>query len=251
MVRAYTYKLLRSPFLYLGIAGVIGLCCTNFLNYGFTHGDVVGHVEVFFIIGIYRKAMTVFAALPFAANFADEWTNGVSVSCVSRRGVKRYAAANFLFCAVSAWLTVFLGMMVFCGLYSLVVPFYEPDGNPHGSLFGWLLDEGRGEIYLTLRILVFSVSCAMWAAMGMALSALFPNRYVAVSAPFVASYVVERVTIQFPDRLNLWYLSISAVSFESDLLGLLYCVGMFLAISAACGIVFGYLVRRRVQNGFT
>jgi hypothetical protein len=251
MIRAYGYKLLRSPLWLTGILGVAALCCTNFWNYGVFSGDVVKHINVFFNIGVYRKAMTVFAALPFAGNFAEEWTNGVTVSCTVRRGVRRYAAANFFCCFVSALVTVFFGMMLFAGLYALVVPVYKPDGNPYTFIFGKYLTRGQGWRFLILRIGVFSVSCAMWAVVGMLLSVLFPNRYVAIGAPLVASYLIERITLRFPDNLNLWYLSLSLITAKSDWLGFLYCTGIFLIITAVCGIAFVRLVRRRVQNELT
>ncbi len=248
MLRAYMYKSLRSPLLYIGIIGVIALCCTNFMTYGFFHGDVVSHVRNFLDVGLYRKAMAVFGALPFAANFAEEWGNGATMQIASRKGIISYAAANVIFCAVYAIVTVFAGMMIFCGIYSLFVPVYEPAGNPYGFIFGQFLKNGHGEIFLTLRIFIFSVSCAMWSILGMLISAIFPNKYVAICAPFVASYVIERITIQFPSNLNLWYLSLSFVAFENDLLGFIYCVGIFAVISATCGIAFANLVRKRVQN---
>ncbi len=248
MLRAYIYKLLRSPLLYIGIIGVIALCCTNFLTYDFFRGDVVSHVRNFLDVGLYRKAMAVFGALPFAANFAEEWGNGITMQVVSRKGIFSYAAANLIFCGVCAIVTVFAGMMIFCGIYSLFVPVYEPNGNPYGFIFGQFLKSGHGEIFLMLRALIFSVSCAMWSISGMLISAIFPNKYVAICAPFVASYMVERITIGFPGNLNLWYLSLSFVSFKSDLLGFIYCVGIFAAISAVCGIAFVHLVRKRVRN---
>lgn len=248
MFKAYMYKLLRSSLLYVGIIGVTALCCTNFLTYNFTHGTVVSHVQNFLDIGLYRKAMTVFGALPFTANFADEWTSGMTVHCIVRKGIRKYAVMNILFCAATAMFTVFCGMMLFCVFYSFFVPVYIPNGNPYGFIFGQFLSNNQGGIYLTLRILIFSASCAMWAITGMLLSAFLTNKYVAICAPFVASYVVERITIQFPGDLNLWYLSLSFVTFKSDLIGFLYCIGIFAAISAFCGIAFVYLVRKRVQN---
>ncbi len=248
MVRAYMYKLLRSPLLYISIIGVMVLCSTNFLTYGFFYGDVVSHIRNFLDVGQYRKAMTVFGALPFAANFAEEWENGVMLQIVSRKGFFSYAAANVIFCAVAAMITVFAGMMIFCGIYSLFVPFYEQDENPYSLIFGQFLKNGHGGIFLTLRILIFSVSCAMWSVMGMLLSAIFPNKFVAICAPFVASYMIERLTIQFPDHLNLWYISLSFVTFKSDFVGFMYCVGIFAAISVVCSIAFVHLVRKRVQN---
>ncbi len=251
MVRAYMYKLLRSPLFYIGIAGIAALCCTNFLTYGLFYGDVVSHIRNFLDVGQYRKAIAVFGALPFAANFAEEWGNGITLQIVSRKGVFSYSMANVVFCAVCTMVTVFAGMMIFSWVYSLFVPIYVPNGNPYHLIFGRFLESGHGGIFLTLKILVFAVSCAMWSVMGMLMSAIFPNKFVAICTPFVASYVVERITIQFPDHLNLWYISLSFVKFNSDFVGFMYCVGMFAAISAVCSIAFVHLVRKRVQNEIT
>lgn len=248
MFKAYMYKLMHSPLLCVGIIGVMVLCCTNFLTYDFTRGTVVSHVQNFLDIGLYRKVMTVFGALPFTANFADEWTSGTTVNCIVRKGIKKYVTANILFCTATTMFTVFCGMMLFCIGYSFFVPVYIPNSNPYDFIFGQFLFNNQGDIYLTLRILIFSASCAMWSMTGMLLSALLTNKYVAICAPFVASYVVERITIQFPADFNLWYLSLSFVSFKSDLIGFLYCFGIFIAISAICGYVFFYLARKRVEN---
>lgn len=205
---------------------------------------------MFLNIGVYRKASAVFSALPFAANFAEEWESNITVFCVARKGVKKYAAANIFFCFASAAITVFLGMTLFCVIYSFFVPLYKPDGNPYFFIFGKFLENGHGAIYLALRTAVFSVSCAVWAVMGMLLSALIPNKYAAICAPFAASYIIERISIQFPapNGDNLWYLSVSAVKSDSDLFGFLYCTGIFVLISALCGLAFYALVRKRVQN---
>ncbi len=249
-LRAYLFKTLRSPLFYTAVFGVMALCSTMFLTESFFRGDVVQNVNIFLHIGVYRKALVVFSALPFAANFAEEWDSRVTVHCVSRKGVRKYAAANIFFCFVTAMLTVFLGMMLFCGIYSFFVPFYLPGGNSYSFIFGKFLSNGHGEIFLTLMILVYAVSCAMWAVMGMLLSALIPNKYVAVCSPFAACYVIERISIQLSGLKgdNLWYLSLSAVHCDSDLLGFLYCTGVFVLISVLCGITFCILVQKRVRN---
>ena len=251
MFNAYTYKLLRSPMLYVGILGVFALCCTNFIRDDFNYRTVLYHMQNFLDIGMYRKVLAVFGALPFTANFAEEWITGITKQCIVRSGVKKYAAANLLLCWFSSMLTVFLGMTFFMGFYSLFVPISEPYVNPYNFLFGQFLHNGHGEIFLLLRTLVFSASCAMWAVMGMLLSVFMPNKFVAICTPLVASYVIERITMQLPGDLNFWYISLSFVyhdTFGSDLLGFLYCVGFFAVIAAVCGMIFYVFLKRKVQN---
>lgn len=251
MFRAYTYKLLHSHLLYVGIMGIAILCCTKYLDGDFGRGTVQYHVAVFLGLAKYRKTIAVFSAFPFAANFADEWTNGVTKHCVVRKGIKKYTAANLMFCWFSAVLVVFLGMTLFMCFDSLFVPLTKIDTNPYTFIFEHFIFEGRGEIYLILTTLVFAASCGMWTVMGMMLSVFFPNKYVAICAPFVASYVVERITMQFPNWFNLHDLALSYIPytyFGSDLLGFIYCVGLFASISTVCGIIFYFSFKKKVQN---
>ena len=251
MIRAYTYKLLRSPLLYIGIIGIAALCCTEFLEGDFGKGSVLYHIRVFLGVAKYRKSIAVFGALPFAANFADEWTSGIAKECIVRKGIKKYAVANLLFCWSSAILTVSLGMALFMCFDSIFVPFTAPDYNPYTSIFESLIYNNRGGTYLLLTTLVFSASCAMWAVMGMLISVFFYNRYVAICTPFVASYVIERFTMQSSAWFNLHNLALSYIPFDyfgSDLLGFLYCVGLFAAIAAVCGVIFYNFLKRKVQN---
>ncbi len=255
MFRAYVYKLFRSPLLYVSILGIACLCSTEFLN-SFGYGSVVYHIEIFLGLAKYRKAVAVFGALPFTANFADEWTNGVVKECIIRRNIKKYAAANLLFCWFSTMLTVLLGMWLFMCFDSLSAPWNIVDNNPYAFIFEGLKYNGHEHLYLLLITSVFSADCAAWAVTGMLLSAFFPNKYVAICTPFVASYVIERITtaLRSPwlDLYNLATSYIPASFFNgSDLLGFLYCVGIFAAIAAVCGIIFYFVVKRKVQNGLT
>lgn len=249
MTRAYLFKLFRSPLTYIAIIGTAALCFTNgIINRDFYVGTVAYHVDLFLHLDAYRKLLPVFGALPFTANFADEWKSGVTINCALRRGVKKYAAANVLFCAATSLLTVVLGMLLYAFIYSLFIPLYAEYTDPFTFLLGRLLTGGLGWLYMIFQIFIFACSCSMWAVMGMLLSALMPNKYVAIASPFVASYIVERITIQFPPRLNLWLLSLAAMEWKSDLAGVLYTVGIFAAISTVCGILFYIVVRKRVRN---
>ena len=89
----------------------------------------------------------------------------------------------------------------------------------------------------------------MWSVMGLVLSAFFPNKYIAISAPFVASYVVERIAMKLPEMFNLWHISLSyPIPNQNPVAVFLYAIGLFALIITAFGIVFAAVVKRRVQN---
>ena len=251
MCRAYLYKLFRSPLSYFAVLGVAAVCATNFFNGWIGAGDVVNHMEVFLGLDAYRKIIAVLGALPFTANFAEEWNEAVTLHCVARRGIKKYSFSNVLFCWITSLLAVFLGMMLFTAVYSFFIPIYTPNPNPKPTPYGVFLDTGYPMLYLTARISIFSASCAMWSVMGLLLSAFFPNKYIAICSPFVASYVIERITIQFPDLLNLHALSLSYMDERiAPMPAFLYSLGVFAVISLICGSAFYLLVRKRVQCEF-
>ena len=248
--RAQFYKLIRNPLFYIGIVGIALLCATKWLpgRYASRGADVRFEISYMLDITTVRKMIAILGALPFAANFADEWTSRVTIGCISRCGVKRYAVSNVVICFVSSLAAVFLGIMLYAVGLSFFLPVFADTNNPMSLLEQTLLRGGVPWVYIMYRILPFAASCAMWSVMGMMLTSFFPNKFVGICAPFVASYVIERITMQFPSPFNLWHVSLLYLGWENIWLQLLYCVGMFAAIAAVCGVVFVIMVKRRVQN---
>ena len=82
----------------------------------------------------------------------------------------------------------------------------------------------------------------------MMLTGFFPNKFVGICTPFVASYVIERLTWKFPETINLYNISLGFVEWENIWLQQLYCIGFFAALAAVFGTVFVLMVKRRVQN---
>lgn len=247
--RAYLYKLLHDPLFYIGIFGTALLCvCRQIPKNASLCRDVAMEINVLLDISTLRKMIAIFGALPFAANFADEWTNHVTIGCVSRRGVKEYAVSNAVMCFISSLVTVFSGMMLFAGVQSFFKPVFIDSGNPMNILSETLLRGGAPWVYITYRVFVFAASCAMWSVMGMTLTSFFPNKYVGLCSPFVASYILERFSMQLPPNFNLWYVSLSNLSWENVWGQFFYSVGLFAALAAVCGLVFVIMVKRRVQN---
>lgn len=253
MLRGYLYKLVRSPFAYIGVLGVFAVCLANLRGLMINkYTTVIERVDLFLDLDAFRKVTVVFAALPFTANFADEWKNNVTTDCITRKGVKKYAFSNVLMCAITSFLALFLGILLYMLVTSFFSDFDRPgNGIESGFPYCELLNGGLRWLYPIVRVFIFSVSGAMWCVMGLMISAFIPNKYVAVCSPVVASYVVERITIQFPVRLNLYSLSMSVPLVINSIVTFIYTTLFFTVISAVCGWVFYYVLRKRVQNEFT
>ncbi len=128
MTKGYLYKLVRSPLTYIGVLGVFAVCLANLRGLLINeHTTVMSRIDLFLDLDAFRKLTVIFAAVPFTANFADEWKNNVTVFCVSRKGIKKYAASNVLLCAVSSFLSVFLGIMLYMLVMSVFTEFDRQD----------------------------------------------------------------------------------------------------------------------------
>ena len=251
MLRSYFFKLLRSPFLYAGMICVLGLCLFYANDYlggsnGLGGADVYSDMHLLLELKGYRKAFIIFGAIPFAANYADEWNSKAIINCVTRKSALNYAASNIAVCFISALLTVFVPMIVFAaasGCGSKI--FYNGTSGP--ATYGEFLEMGLPFLSIVFYFFTFALSCAMWAVTGMTLSAFFPSKYIALGAPFIFSNVIERITLGMPPLLNFMGLSMSHIGFPTAA-SLGYTLLVFGGFSVICGILFAKKIEKRVQN---
>lgn len=251
MLRSYFFKLLRSPFFYAGIICVLGLCLFYANDHlggskGLGGADVYSDMHLLLEIKGYRKAFIIFGAIPFAANFADEWNSKAIINCVTRKSSFGYAASNIAVCFLSSLLTVFIPMIVFAAISSFgSKEFYTGQGG--AVTYGEFLEMGLPFLSIVFYFFTYAISCAMWSVTGMMLSAFFPSKYIALGAPFIFSNVVERVTLNAPPHLNFMGLSMSLIGFPAAA-SLGYALLIFGGISVICGILFAIKIEKRVQN---
>lgn len=246
MFRAYFFKLFHQPFFYLGIVGVIGICSLRLLPSAVKGSDVLMEMELLTALDGFRKMFVIVGALPFAANFSDEWNSMIITNCITRKSVRKYAVSNVVMCYISSLATIFIGMTLFASVYSIFIPLCVPES---GSSFP-PYDVLPPLLFLMTKTFVFAASCAMWAVMGLMLTAFFPSKYIAICAPFVFSYAIERITNNFSADFDLYSLSLSHTEM-SALPAFIYSNAFFAVIAGICGIVFTITVERKVQNGFS
>lgn len=244
MLRAHFYKLLHSPAFYIGI--LVTLLLSLFCLNKYEISDAQHTLNALMNFVSYRKMFVLAAALPFAANFADEWNSKIVVNCITRKNTIWYTCSNVAACFVSAFAVIFAGMMIFVLIQSMRVPLYD-DTNPLYGSYAPLIADGHPVIALTLQAFVYASSCAMWSVMGLTVSAFLPNKYVAICSPFVFSYIVERFTSNIPGRFSLAVLPYSRLS-DDPIFVFLWSNFIFIAVSAVCGVIFTLKVKRRVEN---
>lgn len=245
MMRANLFKLIHSPMFYLSPLAVLAISLYNAFYGIHTFSNLLLKIDYLISFEFYRKLFILFAALPFSSNFADEWNSKVITNCISRRNVRVYAVSNITICFLSAFAVVFAGMMIYVFVQSAQMPLY--DENSFFPPYGELIKNGAPMLAITAIVFVYALSCAMWAVMGLAATAFFPSRYIAVCAPFVFSYMFERFSKIVPGEFQLGPLSQSWSGWE-PLPAFAKSVAVILSITAVCGAIFTIKVKRRIEN---
>ncbi len=252
MIRSYIFKLLHSPYLYAAMAGILGLCLF-FANAelggqkGLNGMDVCVDISLLLQYNGYQRFFMVLGAIPFAANFADEWGSKAIINCVTRKGAFDYAVSNVVVCFISTLVTIFVPLIIFAALDCTTKVAYNDINPPDPTAYGVFQAMGLPFLTIVFLILTYSLSGAMWSVMGMTLSAFFPSKYIAIGSPFIFCNVLERLTDYNPPLLSFTALT-NGRTWIPDALGFCYTLLVFGGISAACGALFVMKVGKRVRN---
>lgn len=245
MIKSYLFKMFHSPIIYLTTLAVSSVSLYSVFYGVHTFADILSEIDYLISFEFFRKMFVLLAALPFASNFANEWNSKTVTNCVTRKNVVIYARDNAIVCFLSAFAAVFTGIML-CVLIRM--PF-KPLFSGSNALppYGVLNENGFPLLTAVLIVCVYALSCAMWSVMSLAATAFFPSKYIAVCAPFVLSYLVERFTKFVPGEFQLGPLSQSWSGWK-PLPAFFKAVIVFLMISLVCTAVFAVKVKVRVEN---
>lgn len=249
MIHSYFFRTIKSYRFVFSVLGVFIVCMLRWTNGALTASDVVGDLDLLVNIDAFRKIIAVFSAIPFASAFADEWNNNVTLPSVIRSSAKKYAWSLVLVCFLIAFLTALLGFVLFIIADSFRFPIYLPDGNPVTPPYGVFLQNNMEYMNLLLVSVDFSLSCAMWSITGLLMSSIFPSSFIAFCTPFVASYLLERITLNFPSEFNLLNIALSRIDvLNNPWTSFLWVVIVFIGLSAIMGKLFVHIVEKRVKN---
>ncbi|HML69723.1 MAG TPA: hypothetical protein PKA81_15195, partial [Clostridia bacterium] len=126
-------------------------------------------------------AAPILATIPYSGAFVDDVKSGYLKQFLPRTTVSRYILGKELACAISGFLTLTIGILAGHILVSLFVLPMETFGET-------AVKSQLGE--LVGKIVIFGFSGALWAMLGMLLSTVTMNTYMAYAAPFILYYVL-------------------------------------------------------------
>ena len=126
-------------------------------------------------------AVPILAAIPYTTAFTDDVKSGYLKPYLTRTSVSRYILGKGVGAAVSGGLALVLGIVTALGVFFLVFAPIEVYGEyAVKSLIPDML----------LRLVLFFLSGALWASVGLLASSLTQNVYLAYAAPFIFYYVL-------------------------------------------------------------
>ena len=255
LTAAYILRLLKSPALYISVAGCALIALWGIISEGnFTSAEAfvqyirfAGTAQLFsdmMDFGTYRKLILIAACMPFTAAFCTEFKSGLSKQIILRSSQKNYILTH----AVLNFLCTFFVLCVLA--LSLFFPLIGSLHNEYSDTFGRLLNnENTAWPFILLKSLFFSVSLGAWSVSGAAISALFPDPFIAVCTPLIMSYIIELVTIEAEFLPDLWNLSRGYVSTADGIFfSSLEILLVFLVLAFLFGTAFYYIAKRRLDE---
>ncbi len=189
----------------------------------------------------------IFPGLAYASAFCEEYSSGYIKLIYSRMPPKKFGLTRIVTVALSGGtmlaipFIIALSIAYCCGISGI------PTGSDEGLMAGTALVfyiENYGEWYIFLWkvILGFLFGC-IWALVGLAFAVWFPNKYVALIAPFVL-YEAMWLALGEILVLNPIYLMRGDDLNNYPLSGFMECIYILLVSFA---VMWG--LKRRYRNG--
>lgn len=241
-------QLLTNLGFYLSIAGIVVVGYISTRGYYREARSVTYIIDMLIGLSFFKKMTVIFAAIPFASSFCNDWNFQYIKPTIIRGGINRYIFSKVVVCSISAFLTVSIGLLLYAFILSFKYPLHHMNDQvmpPYGSL----LASGFPFSFTLLKIFIFSLAATMWTISGLTISAILPNRFVAIASPFVFGYIIQELTMSLPLYLNIYVLTRGGdVIQKGVLLSFLYTVFVFLLLILFLGLLFKKLVEMRLGN---
>ena len=141
-------------------------------------------------------------------------------------------------------------MLLCIGALDLFFPFFVESFNEYDGAFFSLMNSSNTAPALVLwSVFDFSFSTGMWAVSGLALSAVFPDIFVAFCAPVIMNYLLEFVSFEvdfFPDllALSLTHTDIS----DNRAICAVHIISVLTLLTVVFAFIFSKAAGRRIRN---
>lgn len=249
-LRACFRRAFFSPAFFLAAAGVAAVLLGEvlllkrkannaFLAYGFAFGSGGVEMVIYMILPVF----------PFALSYAEDVYSGAVPFWSVRCGIQRYVRGVWVTAAVTGFLTVFLGLMLFDTVVFTTIPVPEVEADE--NLFGNFLKYGSPVPYLLVDGFYKALSGAMTACIAVWFSSMVPDRLATIVSPVILDFLYIRIISVFPYYYN--FKLIKGITIEGGgelrwLWTILAKLATALALCTALGLLAEHNAKRRQKN---
>ena len=249
-LRACFRRAFFSPAFFLAAAGVAAVLLGEvlllkrkannaFLAYGFAFGSGGVEMVIYMILPVF----------PFALSYAEDVYSGAVPFWSVRCGIRRYVRGVWVTAAVTGFLTVFLGLMLFDTVVFTTIPVPEVEADE--NLFGNFLKYGSPVPYLLVDGFYKALSGAMTACTAVWFSSMIPDRLATIVSPVILDFLYIRIISVFPYYYN--FKLIKGITIEGGgelrwLWTILAKLATALVLCTALGLLAEHNAKRRQKN---
>ena len=188
------------------------------------------------------------AAVPLACSYCVEKQGRLLIYKVTRCGRIAYTRSKFLSASLLGGGALALGTLLFMLVLGSFLPVVTPQKLLESDWIPYFdaLNTGNGTAYLGIILYIVFLNGCLWSSVGLCASAFFPNRYVALSAPLVAQFLLmelERM-LKLPGEFRLCLLMSARTRLYSDGVTLAVLTGTVLFLIFVLHRVFAKKVER-------
>lgn len=194
------------------------------------------------------RILILAGALPMAASFCDDWQNSYIRSAVIRSGSKGYITGKIISFCIIVFITNFVSMSaysVICGIisgcgYDTICDYY---------LFYDVVNSNVPFMYIVILTYLYSIVNTMYAVWGYAMTALLPNKFVAVMSPLFMGMIMSEITRHGIVQFNPYKISVGNeyLGYNTPL-NLLFSTIIVLVYILIAAYFFKKIVERRIRN---
>ena len=238
----------RSPFFYLACAMMLVFWIITDIQAITAPPDSGAVLDLF----QQRSSFALFASLPFATVFCEDFRNRFLWYSVQRTGASAYAWSKIISAMIYTLLANLLSCMIYIALLRLRFPLmsYLPNIRVYASIapYGELLLGSAPILYFICIAACESLFAGILGVTALTLSCLLPDFFVTLATPIILYYVIINAVTSgaaSPYRIYITH----SIDLGGPVISLLYAIGYAIIWMLIMGALFRHLVQRRLVHG--
>ena len=214
--------------------------------------DVIFLFQYPFDIGSFSRILPLAAALTASTSYVADRSSGMLNFVLSRLTIGQYSRSRFAVSVCAGFLTLFLGWALYIASLSLHFPIVNIHAGNYESyctdLYGTFLYRGHPVLYMMVQVVNSAICGGFWAAVGLAVSAYLPNRFVSIAAPFLINDTLYNLVNASPEKWHSPSNVAKGILVGTDSMSFMIMLGYFITLLALCYLLFYFGVKRGYRH---